>query len=602
MVNVRHATIGSLVLFATACSVGGPIDAGTGDGGDLPIDAGACPRCEGDDAISCDGTRATCEGACAAGVCVACRPGSLFCEGTTELRRCSPDGSASELVETCAAPELCDGGACYDPCAPDPDNAQPSFGCSFVAVPTLNSALGGSERQFMNGRTLGADGFSFAVALANPHTYPVHAEISGAGVSIARDIEPGAIATIELPWILPITQPYPAGVPTVGPFGPYRPTPSVHASDATYRVRTNAPVVAYQFNPLRYYDDDPTHTLCGEVGESPSCFSYTNDASLLLPEPALGRRYTVVAFGSRYVEETCGPTFGVAENYGAYVAIVGVSDEPTEVTVQPSAWVRPGPDIAARVGPGGEIVRTLARGDVLQLSADRPTEAECGAVTGPLCAAPCRYDGDLSGTIVLADRAVAVFAGHDCAQVPAGVIACDHLEDQLWPDEALGQSYVLTPLYPPSGGGRTPTIGRIVATADDTTVELSPPATASAAISVAQFLVGDQLTELSSDPSMVVSIPQEQWRVEYPILVPDTYPESFLTIAAPIGETVSLDGDELGDAYERTERFAFYYVAITPGAHTLSGSAPFTALVSGHGPFVSYAYPAGGNLEIINVI
>jgi hypothetical protein len=321
------------------------------------------------------------------------------------------------------------------------------------------------------------------------------------------------------------------------------------------------------------------------------------------------------------VTETCGPAFGVVDERSSYLTVVATADEPTEVTITPSTWIRAGAG-RPRMAPGVPVAFTLARADVLQLVADHPTDEECDPVGGSICAIPCREHGDVTGTRVEADRGVAVFSGHDCAQVPMGFTACDHLEDQLWPDEALGRSYVLLPAYAPVGTVRTLTLGRIVATRDDTHVTLSPPASgvstatlargevlelelygpvevsADAPIAVAQFLVGDELTDLSSDPSMVVAVPTEQWRTEYPILIPATYPESWLTIAAPIGASVSVSG-ERAIPYEQTEHFEISYVRVGPGVLALRGGSRFTVLVSGHGPYVSYAYPGGGNLEIL---
>jgi hypothetical protein len=609
------------VLFF-ACTTGTPAPGGR-DGGPPP-DGGECPvTCEGSTAIACGGTRTECSGVCLPGRgCLECAPSSLYCADPATLRRCAADGRSSELVESCGEGEVCDSGSCHDPCAETPDGT-PSVGCSFVAVPTLNSALGGQWREFMDFRTLGADGFHFGVALANPKSYPIDARIEGNGVTVDRTIAPGAIETIELPWVPRVTQQSPANVPISGSHAPYRGTPSVHEPDAAYRIETTGPVVAYQFNPINYYDDDPTHTQCAG-GANESCFSYTNDASLLLPVRSLGKHYTVLAYDTAYQYETCGPDFGVYDEKSGYFTIVATEDDTTVTIVAPSA-LRSGPAIPERVPPGAPLTLELARGDVLELVADAPTDDECEPVPTGLCAIPCSRTGELTGTTIESDRPIAVFAGHDCAQVPAGFIACDHIEDQLWPDEALGRSYVIVPLYVQAGAPRVPTIARIVATVDGTEITLRPPATgvsnrtlgagefvelelygptevvSSQPIAVAQYLVGDELTPLDSDPSMVIAVPEEQWRNDYAILVPESYPTSFLSIAAPRGRGVRVDGT-LVTPFEQTARFDYYYLPVSPGQHRLEGDEPFTVLVSGHGPFVSYAYPGGGNLDVINLI
>ena len=54
----------------------------------------------------------------------------------------------------------------------------------------------------------------------------------------------------------------------------------------------------------------------------------------------------------------------------------------------------------------------------------------------------CQTDAahDLTGSIINADQPVAVFGGHDCAYVPYDQAACDHLEEQLLPNETLGHA------------------------------------------------------------------------------------------------------------------------------------------------------------------
>ena len=74
---------------------------------------------------------------------------------------------------------------------------------------------------------------------------------------------------------------------------------------------------------------------------------------------------------------------------------------------------------------------------------------------------------------------MAVFASHQCARVPGALGACDHLEEQLFPTDAWGRRFVLTPLATRGRRGvREPTevnYWRIVADTDATVIALSRP-------------------------------------------------------------------------------------------------------------------------------
>ena len=50
---------------------------------------------------------------------------------------------------------------------------------------------------------------------------------------------------------------------------------------------------------------------------------------------------------------------------------------------------------------------------------------------------------DLTGTVVLSTKPIALFSGHGCANVPALVTACDHLVEQIPPVSTWGSSLLL---------------------------------------------------------------------------------------------------------------------------------------------------------------
>ena len=60
--------------------------------------------------------------------------------------------------------------------------------------------------------------------------------------------------------------------------------------------------------------------------------------------------------------------------------------------------------------------------------------------------------GDISGTIIDADKRIAVWGGSECENVPSGVTFCDHIEEQMLPLNYWGQYYV-APTPPQRGRG-----------------------------------------------------------------------------------------------------------------------------------------------------
>ncbi|MEC9073277.1 MAG: IgGFc-binding protein, partial [Myxococcota bacterium] len=155
----------------------------------------------------------------------------------------------------------------------------------------------------------------------------------------------------------------------------------------SYHVATSYPTTVHQFNPLN--------------GDG----VYTNDASLLLPAEVTGERYFVMSWPHRQEE---------AFTLRGFATIVATQEGATHVLVAPTTAVTAGEGVETLEADASHSF-TLQRGDVLNLE----TEGISGA--------------DLTGTYIEADKKVSVFGGHECANVPQGINACDHLEQQLLP-------------------------------------------------------------------------------------------------------------------------------------------------------------------------
>ncbi len=224
---------------------------------------------------------------------------------------------------------------------------------------------------------------------------------------------------------------------------------------------------------------------------------------------------------------------------------------------------------------------------------------------------------------------MAVFAGHDCALVPNDRYACDHLEEQMFPTEALGRRYVVA-RTPPANA--EPDLLRIVATRANTRVTFEPASahaevTLSAAgdyvefeqresltvtgtepILVAQFLVGGdydpaRLTIGRGDPDMVLAVPVDQTRPRYDFVAEPGFPVATAIATVPQGDALRLDGARVTRAPAHSVAgFDVYYLPVEAGAHSIESlrGARFGLVVSGLASATSYTYPGGLDLAPIS--
>ncbi len=433
--------------------------------------------------------------------------------------------------------------------------------------------------------------FHFAVAIGNPNPVEVSVRIEGGqrGARVEFTVPPFATITQTLPWVRPLVQNSGQYVncndrPNFGV-----PARSAFALNGAYHVTSSAPVSAYQFNPLEFM-----------IGDGPCApRSYTNDASLLLPSPTLSGNYLVLGHNS----------FGES---GSYVAIVAAGTEATTVDVTPTANVRAGDNVAA--SPRGAVIhRTMMPGDVLELI------AEGGGDTSG-------YSDDLTGSVVRASGPVAVFAGVDCTNMswPDGAIpACDHLEQQMLPEETWGLTAAVTQLrdrtiderymvrilsgapanrvtFTPASAHDPVTLGRGEFVEFESSTDFV--VTGSSPILVAQFMEGqDTVVGFSvGDPAMTLEVPVEQFRQRYEFVVPATYTASYINVVSRGGSQVVLDGALMTTAADPIvgTPWVVRRPRVWPGSHSLwtDDRAGIGLKVIGVAAYTSYMYPGGLNL------
>lgn len=543
--------------------------------------------------------------------CGTCTPGAVRCdaEHPSSPSICSPDGRTWELHRACdtASGEFCVNGTCQRPCMASAGSENSYLGCEYWATPTANSGVNYS--------------FSYAVVLANPGTTDANVTVTGGrlGSPITRVVAAGSVERIDLPWIDVLKgstracHPLPLGLDcsSRSAFG------RVSTHEGSYRVFSDVAIAAYQFNPLEY------RTGMG----SSTTFSFTADASLLLPQGVLGdprnQDYLVVT-RPNWARDRLSPPFG------AFVAIVGSgpSDgDPVEVQIDTRATVGD-PRTRGRELPPGHYTFTLARGDVLQLVGTR-------------------LDEDLTGSAIHANGPIAVFAGHDCTFVPRDRGACDHLEEQLLPLATWGRRYAVTFLRDRTAEPNESSVVRIMSQADGNRLTFegiaTPPecnvllnrgqfcefstsenfmVSGERPLLVTQFMIGlgtrpecstvpgvppPDRDDCVGDPAMVLEVPVEQFRNRYDVLIPSTYRLNFVNLIAPTGAEVTLDGMPLDPARVRGPfpvgaGFEVRVLQIDAGAHTLATAdgRPFGTKVYGVAAYTSYMYPGGLDLRPIN--
>jgi hypothetical protein len=541
--------------------------------------------CQGDAQYTCDAEGNVVDRrACAAPTplcvqgrgCLACNPGASRCDPAMPARAqtCRDDGSGYTEGTLCEAEgQTCNAGACVDRC--DESALGSSYlGCDYWPTVLPNAGLNPA--------------FEYAVVLSNPQAYPVRATITGGALAAPRTVEmaPGAVETVILPWVVDLVQLNPSCV-QIGEFCiPWNPAVSALRRGGAYHVRSNGPITAYQFNPLTF--------------ERSGRYSYTNDASLLLPQGVLTQRYTVVTW----------PNFGSTSTgknpmtyyFGGTASVVAVTGESTAVTVRAAGAVRAGAGVPA-MRAGETRLFQLQPGDVLQLVGEGR--------------------GDLTGTTIASSERVAVFVGHDCTNVPADNPACDHLEEQLLPDETWGRAYVVSALR--DRGTSAPSALRIVSRVDGNALTFDPPdvhapvtlgagqvldfetarhfvVRGTGAFLPVQFMRGQGYDRsLAGDPAMVMEVPVEQYRTSYDFTVPATYVSNFINVVTTAGGALEMDGAALRGSSSDVGGFTVYTLPVAPGNHHLqSPSGEGIGLkVYGVAPYTSYMYPGGLDLRRI---
>ena len=481
--------------------------------------------------------------------CLSCIPGLQRCKDDDQLEICNEDGS--EWIDGATCNSDVNGQVCTQ--------GDKGAGCVKLCELSLkwNTYMGCEywgadlDNAFVPGGRAGyydANGAQYAIVVSNPNT-----KLSATVTIYDSD----GVVTHDS-----AQQPFPTG--PLGPRElriynlPRRDVDTTVQAPLAYRVQASIPITAYQFNPLENVD------------------VFSNDASLLLPENVLGKWYIVM---------TREQTFEILRSYATVIA---TQPGETNVTVTVTAPTLPANGIP-HLEPGESITRTMQQFDVLNIETNRP-------------------GSDMTGTVVLADRRVAVFGGSEAANapntaacnVPAGeeygtcayddskecetpldclefnTCCADHLEAEMFPVKTWGKHYIAARTFP---RGQERDVWRIMAADDNTQITTVPPQAAipvlhsgewfefesgkdfeiiaTKPILVGQFLAAQDAPEPNvngipqpgdagiGDPAFILAVPFEQYRQDYVILAPNKYELDYVTITAPTGAQVYFDSELL---------------------------------------------------------
>jgi hypothetical protein len=625
---------------------GGPHRKSGVDGGPTACSPEGAQQCQGASWQTCMNgmwvTAVDCPMACADMIgCVSCQPGEVYCNAGN-VWQCDQNGGPGMVVQQCMGQDTCSNGACVDACADaatnrsyiaceywavDLDNATEVLGASFEPAITCAAAYGlptgAGQTETLNvcfasnqcgtpGKppcymglcdaydpcptnytctskavcVLDAEHAPFGIVLSNPNARDVHVTVTGAnGATIMQTITAGQVASIK---------------PQMGGAIPDQSVVSSTHGKLGYKITSDLPIVAYQFNPLDNTAQD-----------------FSNDASLLIPRTAWDIDYYALAWPTL---DRRNPAPGPHPYYG-YLAVVSYMDG-TQVTVTPTVAVLASAT-QSRIAAGAATTFTLNAFDVLQLEASG--------------------SGDLTGSSITSPNMVpfGVFGGHQATDFgettppdtthTLGPCCADHLEEMVFPKSTWGKAFAIARSVQRTN---EPDYLRIMAQKANTSVAFVPaPAatvsgdctalqpgtfcdvkiqgdteiTSSDPVLIGHFLESSiwQNTARTSfvgtgDPSMAIAVPTEQYRTDYTVPIPADYTMNYLSISAAATGAVTVDGNQImlnpfpGMGTHRVAR-----VPVTAGQHTIHCPDTCGVLVYGYDNAVSYMFAGGLDLKQI---
>ena len=533
--------------------------------------------------------------------------GGLRC--SRDLRAVVDACDESHVITECPVDQGCANGACVPACEVTASSSA-SIGCEFAALP---------PSRFREGA-----GSCFAAFVANTWAAParIEAEYDGAPLDVARSgrlvrtsgdavmyepfdgqLAPGQVAVLFL------GQSEGVGSTTSWVPCPSDVTPAVLVDTSiwrtgrgsSFRIKTSLPVSAYSIFPFG------------------GAISYTPSATLLLP---------IRAWRTGYVAVDGWAASSTAGNPSTQIV---AAEDGTEVTILPSAPIQAGYDVEG-ANKGEPITYRLKRGEAIQIAQKE----------------------QLVGSLISANKSIAVFGGHECMNIPSEqYFACETTQLQLFPVRSWGREYVAVPYLsrrglgvpeeyfyrivaavdgteltyePERPTGAPPTLGRgasvLFSTRDPFVVRSQDdahPFAVYAYMSGASF-VQAQLND--GDPEFTFVVPADQYLDRYAFFVDPSFRNSHIIVvrSRPEGkdfEPVELDCGGPLEGWQpvgTSGKYEFVRVRLTEmsvgqkvgagtcgaGRRELQSRGPFGVTVWGTDSWASYAYPGGSAIRTLN--
>lgn len=344
---------------------------------------------------------------------------------------------------------------------------------------------------------------------------------------------------------------------------------------------------------------------------------HTADAFLALPKGPVLQEYQYIINSMLWNNRS-------GDNFPSLVLLVGTEDN-TAVTITPTEYVtvpydlRDINDPRTIIHPGQSYTVTLNKMQTYQIENSL----------------------DLTGTQVVSNKPLSVFAGHECADVPEGVTACDHLFEQVPSTSTWGRFFFL--VSSDSVYRTSPEWYRIVSSKQSTTVTITCYSLEDSLHSftyhtyiavvggfeqfqverdiycyvesdkpvlVMQYAYGGSANNGLGDPMMMMILPTEQyvtnttiqfWSYYYFVnnitvtVLQQDYPSNVLLD----GNTLTYDWKEI---YCSEEELCGYTLRlpVSSGSHSirhLNSSVPVSVYVYGFEYYQGYGYPAALSLK-----